>query len=65
MKTHDPASLRKLDRAFFYLLLGALTLALAAVIWPFFGAVFWGAVLAILFAPFYRRLLARMKQRPK
>jgi predicted PurR-regulated permease PerM len=30
---------------------------------PFYGAVFWGSVLAIIFAPFYRRLLAVMDQR--
>ena len=33
------------------------------ILLPFYGAVFWGTVLAILFAPFYRRLLARMHQR--
>jgi predicted PurR-regulated permease PerM len=47
----------------FLLLLIAVSLAFGWILWPFYGAVFWGAVLAILFAPFYRRLLAAMKQR--
>lgn len=42
------------------LLLVAVTLAFGAVLWPFNGAVFWGMVLAILFHPLHRRLLARM-----
>jgi predicted PurR-regulated permease PerM len=30
---------------------------------PFYGAVFWGSVLAIIFTPFHRRLLVVMNQR--
>lgn len=30
---------------------------------PFYGAVFWGAVLAIMFTPLYRRFVARMPKR--
>ena len=45
------------------LLLVAVTLAFFAILWPFHGAVFWGIVLAILFAPLHRRLLRRMPQR--
>ena len=47
-------------------LLVLLVLVTAAFIWillPFYGAVFWGSVLAILFAPFYRKLLVKMNQR--
>ncbi|HCL86155.1 MAG TPA: AI-2E family transporter [Comamonadaceae bacterium] len=44
-------------------LLIAVTLAFGAVLWPFHGAVFWGVVLAILFNPLHRRLLARMPRR--
>lgn len=44
-------------------LLIAVTLAFGAVLWPFNGAVFWGVVLAILFTPLHRRLLARMPRR--
>ena len=52
------------EQAFFVLLLVGLTLALAWVIEPFYGAVFWGAVLALLFEPLYRRILGRMPKCP-
>lgn len=42
----------------FLLLLTVVSIAFVWIIWPFFGAVFWGTVLAIMFAPLYRRLLA-------
>ncbi|HQQ69150.1 MAG TPA: AI-2E family transporter [Alicycliphilus sp.] len=42
------------------LLLSAVTLAFGAILWPYSGAIFWGVVLAILFAPLHRRLLRRM-----
>jgi predicted PurR-regulated permease PerM len=60
----EPASTRTLERNFFFILLVVLTIAFAAVIWPFYGAVFWGGVLALMFQPLYRRLLARMRGRP-
>ncbi|MCE9550272.1 MAG: AI-2E family transporter [Betaproteobacteria bacterium] len=42
----------------FLLLLIVVSIAFGWIVWPFFGAVFWGTVLAIMFAPLYRRLLA-------
>ncbi|MEQ1741000.1 MAG: AI-2E family transporter [Candidatus Nitrotoga sp.] len=42
----------------FLLLLIVVSIAFCWIVWPFFGAVFWGTVLAIMFAPLYRRLLA-------
>ena len=48
----------------FILLLALVSIAFAWILMPFFGAIFWGAVLAILFAPFHRRILARMGNRP-
>lgn len=48
----------------FLLLLALVTVAFGWILMPFFGAVFWGAVLAILFAPFHRRILARQSKRP-
>ncbi|MGQ0752480.1 MAG: AI-2E family transporter [Betaproteobacteria bacterium] len=50
------------DRAFL-LLLVIVTLAFAWILWPFYGAVFWATILAILFAPLYRRLSEKMRQR--
>ena len=63
MKRSDPAPSRTFDRNAFLILLAVLTVALAAIIWPFYGAVFWGAVLAILFEPLYRKLAARLRNR--
>jgi len=55
-------SLQLQNRAFLSLL-AAVTLAFGAILWPFAGAVFWAVVLAILFMPLHRRLLARMPRR--
>ncbi len=44
----------------FLILLTLVTVAFGAILWQFHGAVFWGLVLAILFAPLHRRLLRRM-----
>ena len=48
----------------FLLLLGAVTLAFFWILLPFSGAVFWGMVLAIVFAPVHDRLLAALGRRP-
>ena len=45
------------------LLLTAVSLAFVWVVWPFMGAVFWGTVLAILFAPLNRRMLVLVRRR--
>lgn len=50
------------DRAFLVLVL-AVSLAFAWILWPFFGAVLWGVILAIMFAPLYRRLSRSMGHR--
>lgn len=57
----DSASLHQ--KTFLVLLL-AVTLAFAGVLLPFFNAVFWAAVLAIVFAPLQRRLQNRFPARP-
>jgi predicted PurR-regulated permease PerM len=59
----EPASTRTLERNFFFILLAVLTVAFAAVLWPFYGAVFWGGVLALMFQPMYRWFLARLRRR--
>lgn len=46
----------RLEHRTFLLLLVAVSLAFAWILLPFYGAVFWAAVLAILFAPLQRRL---------
>lgn len=47
----------------FLLLTVATTLAFVWVIWPFSGAILWGAVVAIIFAPLNRKLLVHMPTR--
>jgi predicted PurR-regulated permease PerM len=48
----------------FLLLLAIVTVAFIWVLLPYYGAIFWGTILAIVFAPLHRRLLARMRGRP-
>ena len=52
-----------LQRAVFLLLLALVTLAFFWVISPFFGAVFWAMVLALMFMPLQRRLRAWLRGR--
>lgn len=47
----------------FLLLLALVTLAFGWILLPFYGAVFWGVVTAILFAPVQRRLVRRFEGR--
>ncbi|GAA4017366.1 AI-2E family transporter [Actimicrobium antarcticum] len=53
----------ELNQKAFLLLLAIVTVAFGWILVPFIGAVFWGAVLALLFAPLNRRLLDRFGQR--
>ena len=55
--------MRTLEDNAFLLLIIAVSLAFAWILLPFYGAVLWGTVTAILFVPVYRRLLKSMKQR--
>jgi predicted PurR-regulated permease PerM len=54
--------MRTLEDKTFLLLIIAISLAFAWILWPFYGAVLWGAVLAIVFAPLYRQLSLSMRQ---
>ncbi len=42
------------------LLLLAVTLALGYILYPFYAAILWSAIIALLFAPVYRRLLPHL-----
>jgi len=64
MNTDLPKPSQELEEKTFLFLLVAVTLALGWILAPFYGAVFWGIVLAIVFAPLYRRLLARFRKSP-
>lgn len=48
----------------FLSLLVCVSLAFLAVLWPFYDAVFWAVVLAILFTPLQRHLLLRLPGHP-
>lgn len=50
------------DKSFLVLVI-AVSLAFTWIVWPFFGAVLWGTVAVILFAPLNHRLLKSMPQR--
>ena len=45
----------------FLLLLAIVTIAFIWLLIPFYGAIFWGIILAIIFAPLQRKLLAKTK----
>lgn len=47
----------------FHALLALVSVAFLWVLWPFWGAVFWGTVLAIIFNPVQRWLVARLRGR--
>ncbi|MDB5850969.1 MAG: family transporter, partial [Rhodoferax sp.] len=47
----------------FVLVLVAVTLAFGWILWPFYGAVFWGVVMAILFSPMFRWSLKKFSSR--
>jgi len=53
-----------LERRSFLLLHLLVTLLFLYLLRPFFGAVFWACVLALLFHPLHRHLLGRIKNRP-
>lgn len=57
----DPVASLK-NRALLPLMV-VVTLALGWILIPFYGAIMWGAIIALLSMPMYRRLLARFKGR--
>ena len=58
-----PATPQRENRALPALLLAA-GVALIYILLPFYGAIMWGSILALLFAPMFRWLLPRVGQRP-
>ena len=63
MKSPNSAESPALQDRAFLLLLIASTLAFAWILRPFYGAVLWGIILAIMFSPLYRRLSRTLHQR--
>jgi predicted PurR-regulated permease PerM len=60
MKKSSLANTSSFENKFFVLLLVVVSLGFLWVLSPFYGAVFWGAVFAIVFAPLHARLLKTM-----
>ena len=52
-----------LQQKTFLLLLSIVTIAFGWILLPYAGAIFWGVILAIVFAPVYRWVLAKTKGR--
>ncbi len=55
--------MRRIEDKAFLLFTTATTLAFAWILWPFYGAILWGTVTAIVFAPLYRRLLRSFRHK--
>ncbi len=54
--TQETPTVRRLENQSFLLLLVAVTLAFAWILVPFYGAILWAIVVAVIFAPLNRRL---------
>jgi predicted PurR-regulated permease PerM len=54
--------MRSTNDTTFLLLIIAVSLAFAWIVWPLYGAVLWGVVAAIVFAPLHRKLLRSLGQ---
>ncbi|MBI1180941.1 MAG: AI-2E family transporter, partial [Alphaproteobacteria bacterium] len=52
--------MRTLERNAFVVLLVAISAAFLLVLWQFYGPILWGIAAAVVFGPFYRRLLHTM-----
>jgi predicted PurR-regulated permease PerM len=63
MKSPNSANVPGLQDKTFVWLIIAVSLAFAWILWPFYGAVLWATILAILFTPLYRRLSRSMGRR--
>jgi len=64
MSPPDPNRDSVLENKVFLIVLVAVSLGFAWILTPFFGSVFWGVVLAILFTPLHRKLRNRLPDRP-
>jgi predicted PurR-regulated permease PerM len=60
--TGESAPARR-ERKFLPLLLVVVSLALGWILAPFYGAIMWGVIIALLFTPVFRRLLPPLRQR--
>ena len=63
-KSKGRTGLRSLEDNTLLLLVFAISLAFAWILWPFFGALLWAAVLAIVFTPLHEWLLRAEAAKP-
>jgi predicted PurR-regulated permease PerM len=63
MNSPDENASTYVEKRALVLLLVAVSLALGSILVPFYAAIMWGAIIALLFEPLNRRLLARLKNR--
>jgi len=63
MESHRPSPQSSaLQRQAFLLLMVLVTCAMVWILWPYHGALMWGAIVALLFAPMNRWLLKRLRR---
>ena len=63
MESQNLINLPGLEDKFFLFLIITVSFAFAWILWPYSGAILWATVLAIVFAPLYRRLSVSMRRR--
>jgi predicted PurR-regulated permease PerM len=63
MNPFDQSAPKYLENRALLLLLVSVSLALGWILLPFYSAILWGAIIALLFEPVHRRLLQRLSQR--
>ncbi|MDF2620430.1 MAG: hypothetical protein K0S00_3089 [Xanthobacteraceae bacterium] len=49
--------MRSVEQNAFLAMIVAISLALAWILWPFYGAILWGTIIAVLFAPLHREMV--------
>jgi predicted PurR-regulated permease PerM len=63
MPSSDEKNSEYLESRALLVLLVVVSLALGWILLPFYGAIMWGSIIALLFAPLYQWLLPRLKRR--
>ena len=58
-----PDDQARTERRALMLLVALVSLAFVTILLPFYGALLWSSIIALLFTPLYRRLLPRCRQR--
>ena len=60
MNTPDENAAAYLEKKALLLLMAAVSIAFVWILLPFYGTILWGAIIALVFEPVYRRLLPRL-----